>query len=256
MNMVQTLIISVSLHGFITLSQGYNKRLSSLSQEAQDFSLLWKASNTCMVCSWIMDCLAVHPVKTQVISSGVLWGVGDIAAQSITHSTAKKHLQARMKSLKFTGNELPSQASLDSASSDHLATSGCMDRFITHKLKLQSNSIGLVATKVAMDSLIFGPFDLLVFFAYMGFSNGKNAVQVKEDLKRDFLPALMLEGGVWPVVQVVNFRFVPVAYQLLYVNVFCLMDSAFLSWFEQQEDAPWKQWFTPFSFKKEEGQGR
>ncbi|KAK3034330.1 hypothetical protein RJ639_032228 [Escallonia herrerae] len=209
---------------------------------------------------WYQNCLAVHPVKTQVISSGVLWGVGDIAAQSITLSTAKKHLQARHADEEFKIHwkrvAITSIFGLGFVGPfGHLWYEG-MDRFIRHKLQLQSNSIGLVATKVAMDSLIFGPFDLLVFFAYMGFSNGKNAAQVKEDLKRDFLPALMLEGGVWPVVQVVNFRFVPVAYQLLYVNLFCLMDSAFLSWFEQQEDAPWKQWLTSFSFKKEEGQGR
>lgn len=89
----------------------------------------------------------------------------------------------------------------------------------------------------------------------MGFSTGKNVAQVKEDLKRDFLPALILEGGVWPIVQVANFRYVPVRYQLLYVNVFCLLDSAFLSWIEQQRDAPWKQNFTSFlSLKEQEGQ--
>lgn len=38
---------------------------------------------------WYQNTLVVHPVKTQVISSGVIWGVGDIAAQFITHSTAK-----------------------------------------------------------------------------------------------------------------------------------------------------------------------
>lgn len=37
---------------------------------------------------WYQNSLAVHPVKTQVVSSGIIWGVGDIAAQSITHSTA------------------------------------------------------------------------------------------------------------------------------------------------------------------------
>lgn len=42
---------------------------------------------------WYQDCLAVHPVKTQVISSGLIWGFGDICAQTITHTTAKRHLQ-------------------------------------------------------------------------------------------------------------------------------------------------------------------
>lgn len=124
------------------------------------------------------------------------------------------------------------------------------------KLQYQPKSLRFVATKVAVDGLLFGPLDLLVFFTYMGFSSGKTANQVKEDVKRDFLPALILEGGIWPVVQVVNFRFIPVRYQLLYVNFFCLLDSSFLSWLEQQQDAPWKQWFTSFSaIKENKGQG-
>ena len=41
---------------------------------------------------WYQNCLAVHPVKTQVISSGLIWGAGDIAAQAVTHYTAKKRV--------------------------------------------------------------------------------------------------------------------------------------------------------------------
>lgn len=37
---------------------------------------------------WYQNCLSVHPVKTQVISSGVIWGFGDIAAQTVTHFTS------------------------------------------------------------------------------------------------------------------------------------------------------------------------
>jgi len=117
-----------------------------------------------------------------------------------------------------------------------------LDRYIRLKLMLKPNSFRFVATKVAVDGFIFGPLDLLVFFTYMGFSAGKSVPQIKEDVKRDFLPAFVLEGGIWPIVQVVNFRFIPVRYQLLYVNFFCLLDSCFLSWVEQQQDAPWKQW--------------
>ncbi|XP_073020039.1 uncharacterized protein [Primulina eburnea] len=131
-----------------------------------------------------------------------------------------------------------------------------LDRFIRLRLQLRPNSFRFIGTKVAVDGIIFGPLDLLLFFTYMGFSTGKSATQVKEDVKRDFLPALILEGGIWPIVQVANFRFIPVRYQLLYVNFFCLLDSCFLSWLEQQEDAPWKQLFKsllPLNEEKQEG---
>ncbi|XP_068334234.1 uncharacterized protein [Pyrus communis] len=210
---------------------------------------------------WYQNCLSFHPLKTQVISSGVLWGVGDIAAQYVTHSNARKRLQLSDRDADFKVNW--KRVAITSTFGfafvgpvGHFWYEG-LDKFIKLKLHLQPKSVRFVAAKVAMDGLIFGPLDLLVFFTYMGFSTGKNSVQVKEDLKRDFLPALALEGGVWPIVQIANFRYVPVRYQLLYVNMFCLLDSAFLSWVEQQKDAAWKQWFTSFtSFKERGGQGK
>lgn len=126
-----------------------------------------------------------------------------------------------------------------------------MDRYIRKRLRLQPNSFRFVATKVAVDGFLFGPLDLLVFFTYVGFSAGKSVPQIKEDVKRDFIPAFMMEGGIWPLLQVVNFRFIPVRYQLLYVNFFCILDSCLLSWIEQQQDAPWKQWVKSFLPLKE-----
>ncbi|XWS72031.1 hypothetical protein CRYUN_Cryun02cG0005700 [Craigia yunnanensis] len=204
---------------------------------------------------WYQSCLSLHPVKTQVISSGFLWGIGDVAAQYITHSTAKKRLQYKDAEQEFKINwkrvAITSMFGFGFVGPvGHFWYEG-LDRFIKLRLQLRPKSVKFVATKVAMDGLIFGPFDLFVFFTYMGFSTGKSVAQVKEDVKRDFLPALILEGGVWPIVQVANFRYVPVRYQLLYVNIFCLLDSAFLSWIEQQKDAPWKQRFTSFKSLKE-----
>ncbi|KAK6236330.1 hypothetical protein QUC31_020099 [Theobroma cacao] len=211
---------------------------------------------------WYQSCLSLHPVKTQVISSGFLWGFGDIAAQYITHSTAKKRLQYKQdEEQEFKVNwkrvAITSMFGFGFVGPvGHFWYEG-LDKFIKMRLHLRPKSARFVATKVAMDGLIFGPFDLFVFFTYMGFSTGKSVAQVKEDVMRDFLPALILEGGVWPIVQVANFRYVPVRYQLLYVNIFCLLDSAFLSWIEQQKDAPWKQRFSSFtSLKERGGQGR
>ncbi|KAL2318224.1 hypothetical protein Fmac_032100 [Flemingia macrophylla] len=281
---------------------------------------------------WYQNCLAVHPVKTQVISSGLIWGAGDIAAQAVTNYTAKTHITMD-ESKENGGMEGPfaavwhdilsltpqdwgcelqedgTEGPFTTVCHDILSLTpqdrGCelqeegvnlkmacilefdigniayvdkekefkinwkrvsttslfglgfvgpvghywyegLDRFIRLRLMLKPNSVRFVATKVAVDGFLFGPLDLLVFFTYMGFSSGKSVPQIKEDVKRDFLPAFVLEGGIWPVVQVANFRFIPVRYQLLYVNFFCLLDSCFLSWVEQQQDAQWKQWLKSY----------
>ncbi|CAI0441301.1 unnamed protein product [Linum tenue] len=179
------------------------------------------------VWTWFQYCLAVHPLKTEVISSGLIWGAGDIAAQAINNYTA-----AADKPLVFQYQGL--------------------DRFMRSQL-FHPNSLRFVGVKVAIDGFIFGPLDLLLFFTYMGIAAGKSVPQIRDDMKRDFLPAFMFEGGIWPIIQVVNFRFVPVKYQLLYVNFFCLIDSCFLSWLEQQRNAPWKAWvnsLVPFQGEK------
>ncbi|XP_020536644.1 protein sym-1 isoform X2 [Jatropha curcas] len=199
---------------------------------------------------WYRNCLAVHPVKTQVISSGLIWGFGDIAAQSITNCTKKQQCQEDTENgrLKINWKRVATTSLFGFGfvgPIGHFWYEG-LDKFIRLRLVMRPNSLQFVAAKVAIDGFVFGPLDLLVFFTYMGFSAGKSVPQIKEDLKRDFLPALIVEGGIWPVVQGVNFRFVPVKYQLLYVNFFCLLDSCFLSWIEQQQDAPWKQWFKSF----------
>ncbi|XP_050214301.1 uncharacterized protein LOC126665526 [Mercurialis annua] len=207
-------------------------------------SKLWK---------WYRNCLAAHPVKTQVISSGFIWGFGDIAAQSITIYTANKQSQSdEEKRVKINWKRVAATSVFGFGFVGPVGHFWYekLDHFMRFRLALRPNSFRFLASKVAIDSFVFGPLDLLVFFTFMGFSTGKSVPQIKEHLKRDYFPALILEGSTWPVVQLVNFRFVPVRYQLLYVNFFCLLDSCFLSWFQQQEDAAWKQWFKPLKDKK------
>lgn len=91
-----------------------------------------------------------------------------------------------------------------------------LDRFIRKRLLMQPNSLRFVAaTKVGIDGLLFGPLNLLTFSPCMSFAAGKSSSQVMEDVKRDFFPAFILEGGLWPLVQAANFQYVPVLYQLL-----------------------------------------
>ncbi|KAL5220857.1 hypothetical protein ABZP36_025570 [Zizania latifolia] len=209
---------------------------------------------------WYQQCLASHPVRTQVVSSGILWALGDIGAQAVTHHSAPRahhHHHAKDSEDKYKEFKIDWKR-VGITSSFGFAFVGpvghywyeYLDRFILRRY--QPKTFKFVASKVAADGLLFGPLDLVLFFSYVGLASGRSVEQVKDDVKRDFIPALVLGGTIWPAVQIANFRFIPVRYQLLYVNLFCLLDSCFLSWIEQQGDAPWKQWFT--SFQKIEGQ--
>ncbi|KAG2321361.1 hypothetical protein Bca4012_055604 [Brassica carinata] len=203
---------------------------------------------------WYQRCLSVHPLKTQVISSGFLWGFGEKHAISPREVSYPPICLPNYELILYDTNKdadfklnwkrvaITSIFGLGFVGPvGHFWYEG-LDKFIKLKLRYVPKSTRFVAAKVAMDGLIFGPIDLL------------NTSQVKEGLKRDFLPALALEGGAWPLLQIANFRYVPVQYQLLYVNIFCLIDSAFLSWVDQQKDAAWKQWFTTsFLTLKERG---
>ncbi|KAL3586947.1 hypothetical protein D5086_013814 [Populus alba] len=68
-------------------------------------------------------------------------------------------------------------------------------RFIRSRLLMRPNSLRFVGSKVAIDGFLFGPLDLLVFFSYIGFATGKSVPQIRKDLKRDFIPAFVLEGA-------------------------------------------------------------
>ncbi|KAF0917333.1 hypothetical protein E2562_017507 [Oryza meyeriana var. granulata] len=207
---------------------------------------------------WYQQCLASHPVRTQVVSSGILWGLGDTGAQAVTHYSAPgrshraKNPEDKDKEFKIDWKRVGITSSFGFAFVGPVGHYWYeyLDRFILRRY--QPKTFKFVASKVAADGLLFGPVDLLLFFSYVGLASRRSVEQVKDDVKRDFIPALVLGGTIWPAVQIANFRFVPVRYQLLYVNLFCLLDSCFLSWIEQQGDAPWKQWFT--SFQKIEGQ--
>eukprot|EP00850_Spirogloea_muscicola_P021662 SM000257S08646 [mRNA] locus=s257:8966:10622:- [translate_table: standard] len=129
-----------------------------------------------------------------------------------------------------------------------------LDAFVRCRLALRPGSARFVAAKLVADTAFFGPLHLLAFFTYMGLADGHSLRQVKEDVARDFLPAFMTEGAVWPFVQAANFRFVPVEHQLLFVNCVCLLDSAFLSWFKFQDDAPWKRRLTSLVLRPKQDQ--
>lgn len=60
--------------------------------------------------------------------------------------------------------------------------------------------------------------------------------EFKRKMRVDFVPTLAAEVSLWPIVQSVNFSLVPLQHQLLVINLFTIIDAAFMSWARNQED--------------------
>ncbi|KAI3886064.1 hypothetical protein MKX03_003645 [Papaver bracteatum] len=114
-----------------------------------------------------------------------------------------------------------------------------LDRLIRFPLRFPPNSLRFVASEIALDGGVFGPMYGILFFSYIGFASGKNLVEVKEELHFGRCSCMLTCFG--PIIQFIYFRHVPLMYQLLFANMFCLLAGAFMSWIEQQENAPWKK---------------
>ncbi|KAL7936562.1 hypothetical protein V8C35DRAFT_295830 [Trichoderma chlorosporum] len=83
--------------------------------------------------------------------------------------------------------------------------------------------------RVAFDQLIFAPFGVGVFFTAMTIAEGGGRRAVAHKLRDMYIPTLKANYVVWPAVQVINFRLMPVQFQLPFVSTVGIAWTAYLS---------------------------
>lgn len=86
-----------------------------------------------------------------------------------------------------------------------------------------------VATKVAIDQIIWNPIFGTVFFSYIGLTEGKSFAEIKSKLEKDLFAAVKGSWTVWPIAHAINFRFIPSSQRLLYINTIQVGYNVFLS---------------------------
>lgn len=72
---------------------------------------------------------------------------------------------------------------------------------------------------MAVDQCLFAPTNLLMFLSTMSVLEGSDP---REKLKRTYAPTMATNWAVWPWVQAINFKLVPLEHRLLFVNVIAL----------------------------------
>ena len=77
--------------------------------------------------------------------------------------------------------------------------------------------------RVAFDQLIFAPVGLALFFTFMTVTEGGGRRAVSRKFAEVYLPALKANFLLWPAVQILNFRVVPLQFQI--VSILTLLGS-------------------------------
>ena len=69
--------------------------------------------------------------------------------------------------------------------------------------------------RVAFDQLIFAPVGLACFFTFMTVTEGGGRRAVTRKFQEVYLPALKANFMLWPMVQILNFRVIPLPFQIV-----------------------------------------
>jgi len=208
---------------------------------------------------------AQKPVLTTMITNAVLGGIADTVAQSITAFRTRQAMLPTTNESRYisSGVELEDLNEKPARMSPHLSprTSGPqpfdferLTRFMTYPFIMAplqflwfgrltkwfpigpKNGTTQALKRVAMDQLIFAPVGLGCFFTFMTVAEGGGKKEVASKFDDLYLRTLRANYILWPAVQIINFRFMPLQFQIPFVSTVGIAWTAYLSLTNASDD--------------------
>jgi len=99
-------------------------------------------------------------------------------------------------------------------------------------------TLGHLAAKVAMDQTMFAPVGLTCFYVGLSTLEGKGREAVFAEWRDKFPNTWAISVFIWPILQTINFKFVPAPYRPIYVGVFSFFWTTGLSGLKYSEQTP------------------
>lgn len=195
-----------------------------------------------------------HTVLTMMVTNAVLGGIADTVAQTITsikqRANRKAGSGARDDPISIEIQDLSRKDSQPGhdlyADPGSPATPFDFERltrfmaygfamapiqfkwfgFLSRAFPMTKTSAFVPALKrVAVDQIVFAPVSVALFFSVMTVAEGGGRRAVVLKLKDMYMPTLKANYMVWPAVQIINFRLMPVQFQLVSIalNMTCII---------------------------------
>ncbi|GAA5890128.1 hypothetical protein JCM6882_009236 [Rhodosporidiobolus microsporus] len=97
-------------------------------------------------------------------------------------------------------------------------------------------SVVQLAKRVAADQLGLAPVSLLIFLLSMSVLEGLDDEETKQKIKDNYWAILSVNWQVWPILQLINFRYVPLPYRVPFGSICGIAWTCFLSWQTNREE--------------------
>lgn len=191
---------------------------------------------------WYQARLAARPLLTQSVTTSILFAVGDITAQQLVEKKGlEKHDLARTGRMALYGGSRLSQSSSAAPSRPRLHIETGTDppspaifgpaattwfKFLQRNVNLRGTNSTILA-RVALDQGVFAPTFIGIFLGSMAVLED---TPPQDKLEKSYKAALLTNWMIWPFVQVVNFKFVPLQHRVLFVNLISIGWNCYLSY--------------------------
>lgn len=153
--------------------------------------------------------LQAHPLTTKACTSMVGFILGDLIAQHFGHPHASIDI---MRAARLGAYGLLIDGPVGSKWYDVLET------YVFPKDPISTKA---VLAKTALDQVVYATIMTAVYFAVIRCLEGHPEL-IMTTLQSKFLPTLAANYMIWPLAHLINFRFVPSEYRILYNNVVCV----------------------------------
>ncbi|GLV34171.1 shams [Carabus blaptoides fortunei] len=162
-------------------------------------------------------------LTTNIVSSGVLLGVGDLVQQEFEYRKKlipKRYDYERVWRMFLVG--------LAQGPMHHYFYK-YLDKFLP---KQNLNSVG---KKILVDQFVASPLFIISFFYGMGLLEGKCYAECKEELRAKFVTVYAMDWFIWPPTQFINFYYLAPQYRVLYINFITMVYDIFLSYVKHKD---------------------
>ncbi|XP_044578301.1 protein Mpv17 [Cotesia glomerata] len=160
--------------------------------------------------------LVKYPLGLQALQAGALMAVGDQMAQNLVENRSFNDLDF-MRTAKFYA------IGFFIGGPSTRTWYGVLDKYIGSKGTV------VALKKVAFDQLLFAPTFIVVLLSSIGLMQGNDINGIKTKLSNEYKDILINNYKLWPMVQLVNFTFVPLHYQVLFVQSVAVFWNTYVS---------------------------